>query len=179
MGLGCCPHVGDFLEGIAAQEALGVAEDEVTCGLDVGYFGMEEALGIAVGVEPLAAIEGCEIVGMDGGKGGRGSALDGLVTWDEGVDDGVEDEAAVNVVACETEERGGGGDGLAAGCFADGVGSSRGKGREGEGGLVDIDAAAYDAAVEMGAAELVLYEDACYLTVADIDVVRPFDADIR
>ena len=127
----------------------------------------------------MAAIEGCEIVGMDGGKGGGGSTLDGLVAWDEGIEDGVEDEAAVDVVACETEERSGSGDGLAAGCFAGRKGSSRGKGCEGEGGLVDVDAAADDAAVEAGAAELVLYEDACYLAVVDIDVVRPFDADIR
>ena len=88
-------------------------------------------------------------------KGGS----DGVVATGKGIDDVLEDEATLEVAAHKLTQR-------------DGVG-----GVAEEALLVDIDAAANDAAVDEGAAKGVLDEDAGNLLVADVDIVGPLDGD--
>ena len=74
-------------------------------GLYVVDLGSEEALRIDKRIAPFAAIEGREVVGMDGGSGRRHSTLNGLVAAGEGVDDGFEDETALGRCPFELEQR--------------------------------------------------------------------------
>ena len=74
-------------------------------GLYVVDLGLEKALRINERIGSFAAIEGREVVGMDGGEGSRHSALNGLVAAGEGVDDGFEDETALGGCPFELEQR--------------------------------------------------------------------------
>ena len=153
-------HKRHFLEGIAAQASLLVAQHEVPAGFHIGDFGQEGrgGRGVAIRVHPRPAIEGCQVGGVERGGSVR-LRFEGCIVPTEARDDGIEDQRTRSVAPQQLAQR-------------HGIGSIAVELR-----LVDVHSATDDATSDAAAAQLILYQDAADLAVAHVDVVGPLDRD--
>ena len=89
----------------------------MACRFNVGNLGEERTVGIMIGREAVATVEGSEVVSMKGGEGGaclwRGEKRggEGVVAAEEGIDDVGEDELTLEGMPCELMQGDGGGGG--------------------------------------------------------------------
>jgi hypothetical protein len=88
----------------------------MACRFNVGNLSEERTVGIMIGMEAVAAVEGSEVVSMKGGEGGaclrRGEKRggEGIVAAEEGIDEVGKDELSLEGRPCELMQGDGGGD---------------------------------------------------------------------
>ena len=149
-----------LLEEVFPQVPRLVLQDEAAVRFHIGQAGQEASVGVFVGVQALAAEEGVGVSARNGdGKAAVLVAAQGFVVGVQTAQEAIEDGQRVVITARNLLQRNWVGRGAA------------------EGGLVQVDADAGDAAADAVALQHIFDEHAANLLLVPVDVVGPFDGD--